>query len=188
MPHHSNDPFGPPARQRRDRFDRPLHGVAPQRVPEPPVEDDPEVQADQNQKALVAPPSLRTANDEIARARARIEREADRREERHRRAILSDFIDVLDDLDRALAAGNGSGVVEGVEMVHRRFLDKLTRHGVRRREVLAGDPFDATAHEAIAAVPTGPDDDGRVVEVLRPAYFVGDELLRPAQVIVGRAT
>jgi molecular chaperone GrpE (heat shock protein) len=124
--------------------------------------------------------------DEVARARLRLERDADRQVELERRELLSDFIEVLDDLDRALAAGDDGDVTEGVRLVRRRFLDKLARHGARRVGIAVGDAFDAASQEAIATVDAGPERHGRVVEVLRPAYFVGDELLRPGQVVVGR--
>lgn len=123
---------------------------------------------------------------ELRRARERLERDAERRIEHERREVLRDFIEIVDDLDRAAAAAaDAGGVSEGIELVRRRFLDKLERHGVRRVAARPGDRFDPQAHEAIAAVPA-PGRAGRILEVSQPAYFVGEELLRPAQVVVGR--
>lgn len=124
---------------------------------------------------------------EIARVRARLERSAQRETEAQRRAVLTDMLEVLDDLDRALAAGDdASAFTQGVALVRDNFLRKLERHGVTRGDDARGMPFDPERHTAIGTAPAAPDQDGTVVEVLGPAYFVGDDLLRAAQVIVGR--
>ena len=62
----------------------------------------------------------------------------------------------------------------------------LKRYGVTPIDAL-GQPFDATSHEAVSMAPvTDETQDGRVVAVTREGYAVGDELLRPASVVVGR--
>jgi len=52
----------------------------------------------------------------------------------------------------------------------------------------AGEAFDPTVHEAIGTVPaSSPDEDGRIVGVVREGYRIGDEVLRPAAVAVAKA-
>lgn len=129
--------------------------------------------------------------DEVERTKARIERDAARELERSRRAFLAGFLEVLDDVDRAVGAAQESGapapVIDGLELVKRRFLAKLGEHGVRRLEV-EGAPFDPQHHDAVAVVaPSEPSQEGRVIQVVAPGYAIGDEVLRPPRVVVAKS-
>lgn len=130
---------------------------------------------------------LQNAASEFEQVKVRLRREVAREVERGRRAILAELLDVLDNLDRALAAGNAdsSGLLRGVALVRDQFLAKLESLGVTRFDPV-GQPFDATVHEAISTTAvTDPSLDGVIVTVVQPGYVVGDDLLRPASVIVG---
>lgn len=135
----------------------------------------------------------RQAANEFDEARIRLRREIAKDVERGRREILADLLDVVDNLDRALeATRTGSGpaeaLVQGVEMVLRQFLSKLAALGVTRIDA-AGQRFDPALHEAVTAVPTAsPQEDGRIVGIVRHGYRIGDEVLRPAAVAVAKAT
>jgi molecular chaperone GrpE len=132
----------------------------------------------------------RQAASEFDQARLRLRREISKDIERGRRDIIVELLDVLDNLDRALdAAGSATSpeaVLQGVELVRRQFLAKLEGLGVRRIEA-GGEPFDPTLHEAVTTVPVDPNQDGRVVGVVRHGYRINDEILRPAAVAVGQA-
>src|SRR5690242_3118262 len=82
---------------------------------------------------------------EIARVEQRLARESARELARRTRAVLLDFLAVLDDLERALVAGRresaGTALLAGLELVERSFLAALARHGVSRFEAL-GERFD----------------------------------------------
>ena len=101
--------------------------------------------------------------------------------------LLRNFLPVVDNLERALAAfgGEDSGLREGVRLTHREMVQRLQQEGVERIEALYR-PFDPNWHEAVTAVA----HDGRgvvpgtVIEVVEPGYRLGDRLLRPARVIV----
>jgi molecular chaperone GrpE len=131
------------------------------------------------------------ARDEIDRARERLRRESDTKLERRTRKVLAAFVEVLDDLERALAAARESEhnaeVVSGWELVHRRFLTTLESLGARRQQAV-GQPFDPTLHDAASLVPTDdPAQDGKVVAVVREGYTMqSGELVRPATVLVGK--
>jgi molecular chaperone GrpE len=133
----------------------------------------------------------RSALEEFEQAKLRIRREVVRDVERGRRAVVSDLLEVLDNLDRAIAAARESDapagtLLRGVELVRDQFLSKLEALGVRRIDAL-GQVFDAAVHEAVSMAPVSdPSQDGRVVAVAREGYAIGDELLRPAGVVVGR--
>jgi len=79
-------------------------------------------------------------------------------------------------------------LLQGVEMVKQQFLSKLEGFGVKRIETLGLD-FDPLLHEAVTSVPA-PDasSDGRVLGVITHGYRIGDEVLRPALVAVGKTT
>jgi molecular chaperone GrpE len=50
-----------------------------------------------------------------------------------------------------------------------------------------GERFDPERHEAMTLVPVSdPAQDGRVVGVMREAYSIGEDMLRPAGVAVGK--
>ncbi len=126
----------------------------------------------------------------IAEVRQRFEREAERQIAQQKRELLCDMLEVIDDLDRAIESARKSrshaDVRAGVELVRESFLSKLAKHGVKPCAAF-GLPFDPARHEAITTMPvTAPSSNGTVVEVLRPGYLLGSEVLRPAQVVVGK--
>lgn len=133
----------------------------------------------------------RQAATEFEEARLRLRREISKDVERTRRDVLAELLDVIDNLDRALDAGGKASspetLLQGVEMVRRQFLSKLEGLGVT--PIPAADTtFDPAVHEAITTVPaTSPDQDGRVVGVIRQGYRIGDDVLRPAAVAVAKS-
>jgi molecular chaperone GrpE len=133
----------------------------------------------------------RQAAAEFEESRLRLRREIAKDVERGRREILADLLDVLDNLDRALEAAQSNpspeALLQGVEMVRRQFLSKLEGFGVKRIDA-AGVEFDPSRHEAISTVPAArPEDDGRVVGVVRHGYTINDDVLRPASVAVAKS-
>lgn len=133
---------------------------------------------------------IQTLEDEIERARARIEREAAREVEQRSRKIVLGFLTVLDDLDRALEAArkldHDTAVLDGVDVVRKRFLAELGTLGVRHVPSL-GTAFDPALHDAMSVVPVADSaQDGVVIGVIREGYLIGEEVLRPAGVAVGK--
>ena len=159
----------------------------------PTVVDDLERQVAELQEQLVAVRGeYRHAAAEFDQARARIRRDIGREVERGRRAVLTDMLDVLDNLDRAIAAARSSNVADtsgtllrGVELVQEQFLARLHALGVARL-VAVGTPFDPQQHEAVSMVNVDdPAQAGMVIAVSKEGYMIGEELLRPASVAVG---
>jgi molecular chaperone GrpE len=101
--------------------------------------------------------------------------------------VFADLLEVIDNLDRALAAaraGKGADLAQGVELVRQQFLHKLAGYGISRVEPL-GEPFDPQLHEAVTVVPvTDQYGEGIVAGVAAPGYRIGDDVLRPATVAV----
>jgi molecular chaperone GrpE len=138
----------------------------------------------------------RRSLEEFEEVKARMRREAAREVERGRRAVLGEILDVVDNIDRAIAAARepaGSSAFEamdslarGIELVRDQFLAKLDAFGVSRVPAL-GRPFDALRHEAVTTAPVEhPTQDGVVLAVVKEGYAIGDEVLRPASVVVGQ--
>jgi molecular chaperone GrpE len=127
--------------------------------------------------------------------RQRLEREKARVLEAERASVAQALLEAADDLERALAAVTGAGdtggdalrsLAEGVRLslsgLHKRILDL----GAERIEV-AGRPFDPHVAEAIDTVTVGDaEQDGVVVAEVRSGYRIGERVLRPARVRVGR--
>ena len=132
----------------------------------------------------------RGASDEFEQARARLRKEISKDVERGRRSVIVSFLEVLDNLDRALEVGAGPGAesfVQGVALVRQQFISTLEGLGVTRVDPM-NQPFDPAKHEAVSTVPApSPDLDGRVIGVVRPGYVMGDDVLRAAQVAVARS-
>jgi molecular chaperone GrpE len=130
----------------------------------------------------------RSASDEFDQARARLRKEIQKDVERSRRSVIVSFLEVLDNLDRALEVGanKSDALVQGVALVRQQFLATLEGLGVARVDPL-GQRFDPLQHEAVSTVPAAsPDQDDVVIGVVRPGYLMGDDVLRPAQVAVAR--
>jgi molecular chaperone GrpE len=130
------------------------------------------------------------ALEDIERAKDRVERESDKVLEAKTKKLLLGFIDVLDDLERAIEAAQSTdhnpAVVEGVVVVRTTFLARLSQFGVSRKDSL-GEPFDPTMHDAVSLVPVDdPSQHNLVVGVAQEAYLLRDAVLRPARVAVGK--
>lgn len=132
------------------------------------------------------------AHAEIEAATKRIATASAKELERRTNEVLAGFLFVVDDLERGIAAArkhpDPRDVVEGLELVRRSVLARLASFGVTHAPSI-GERFDPKHHEALALVPVGePSLDGRVIDVMREGYKVGDVTLRPAGVAVGRHT
>lgn len=138
----------------------------------------------------------RHAQQEFDESRARLRREVAKDVERGRRVVLLEMLDVLDNLDRAIASGRdatdrerreATQLVRGVTLVRDQFLAKLEQFGVTRMVAL-DNSFDTTMHEAVSQVAVSdPAKDGHVVAVVKEGYAIGDEVLRVASVVVGKS-
>ncbi len=133
----------------------------------------------------------RQASAEFEDARLRLRREIAKDVERTRREVLSEFLEIVDNLDRAIEAARRSpsadALLQGVEMVQRQFLSKLDALGVKPIETTAVR-FDPAVHEAISTVPAAsPDQDGMIVGTIRQGYRIGNDVLRPAAVAVAKS-
>ena len=117
--------------------------------------------------------------------RKRSAREVDRRVMESREAMVRDWLDAVDSVERALRIEPENPLAAGLRAVLEQMEAILARQGVRRIGE-AGEPFDPERHEAVAVQPSPDVPDRTVLEVARSGYEIGDRVLRPAQVVVSR--
>ena len=130
------------------------------------------------------------ARTEFGAARDRIAREQERTLKREKASAVSGLLGVLDSFDRSLDAvrdgGASAAFVDGVRMIRQQFEKALQDLGLARFDG-AGERFDPARHQAAASLPVlDPSQDGIVLQSLGAGAMVGEEVVRPATVIVGR--
>lgn len=129
-------------------------------------------------------------DEEISRTKTRLETDFDRKLGLEKQKILLPFLEILDNLQRALESASKTGaaehLLEGIQMTASLFLAKLQSAGVEPIAVV-GQPFDPNLAEAVGTTKvTDTSQDGIVIEELQTGYLMDGQLLRPAQVKVGR--
>ncbi|HSF33936.1 MAG TPA: nucleotide exchange factor GrpE [Candidatus Tectomicrobia bacterium] len=122
--------------------------------------------------------------------RRRLGRDLDQRLEVATGNLLSDFLPVLDNLDRALQAATQQPVLEalleGIRLVRTQFLAVLERHGLKALDRLE-QTFDPHLDEAMSSVEVqDPRQHNLVLQEWEKGYTFHDKVLRPAKVVVGK--
>jgi molecular chaperone GrpE len=124
---------------------------------------------------------------EMENFRKRQQRLAQQEIDAERQRLLSAFLRVVDDLERALEAPatDREDIRRGVQVTHSAALQLLQHEGVEKMQAL-GEPFDPTWHEAVATTASNHIDasPNTVAHVMEPGYRIGDQLLRPTKVVV----
>jgi molecular chaperone GrpE len=142
------------------------------------------------QKAAENLDGWQRAAAELANYRRRVERDQQQTYQVAAGNVARRFLDVLDDMERALKnrpqGGDGAGWAEGIELVYRKLLNSLEAEGITRMDVTPGQEFDPNLYEAITHEENPDIPSGHVIDVVSPGYFIKDHVLRPARVRVAR--
>jgi molecular chaperone GrpE len=131
--------------------------------------------------------------------RKRAIREAAAAQDRGVAKLAMELLPAVDNLDRALEAAEaaaatdggadadngGSPLVSGIKLVHADVIAALARVGIEPFSP-KGELFDPQHHEAIAQQPVEGAASGTVVEVYQRGYRLGENVLRPARVVVAQ--
>ncbi|MGN6483122.1 MAG: nucleotide exchange factor GrpE [Thermomicrobiales bacterium] len=129
---------------------------------------------------------LQRSRAEFANYRRRVEQERQIIGDLAKRDALIQFLPVVDDFERALAAvpeaERSNSWLSGITLIQQKLAGILERAGVSPIDAL-GQPFDPSLHEAVASEPG--TAGSHVVEVYQKGYRVGDQLARPAMVKTG---
>lgn len=131
---------------------------------------------------------IKKMESEIDQIRIRFERDRQKTLDLKIGEFFLGILPVLDNLDLSLkAAEKESGsFVEGVRLIHKQFAESLKRQGLERLEV-KNLPFDPHLHEALTSIPVQDESkDGMVLDEVKAGYRFKDQVIRPAQVVVGK--
>jgi molecular chaperone GrpE len=129
---------------------------------------------------------LRTAA-EFDNFRKRLDRERRDLAEYAAADVVSEFLPIIDNLERALQAGAADDPLrKGIELTHKQMLDLLRKRGVKPIEAQGAD-FDPNFHQAVIHEVSAEHREGEVMQELQRGYLLGDRLLRPAMVKVAKS-
>ncbi len=122
--------------------------------------------------------------------RARMQKTLEDRAKQGQFNFLLTLLPVLDNLNLAIQAGeqntSADNLFDGVKGTARSFEQALLSVGVEAVPSVGAD-FNPEFHEAVDMVEAEPENDGKVVGEFSRGYKLGDRLLRPARVQVGKA-
>ena len=162
-----------------------------------------QTQQEKEEKELTIEEQLEAANAEIASLKDQLLRKIAEFDNYRKRTIkektdlilnggektIVTILPVIDDMERALKnmkeAENINAVLEGVELIYKKFMDILGRQGVSVIETKEAD-FDVDVHEAVAQLPAPtPELKGKVMDCTLTGYKLNEKVIRHAQVVVG---
>ena len=162
-----------------------------------------QTQQEKEEKELTVEEQLEAANAEIASLKDQLLRKIAEFDNYRKRTIkektdlilnggektIVTILPVIDDMERALKnmkeAENINAVLEGVELIYKKFMDILGRQGVSVIETKEAD-FDVDVHEAVAQLPAPtPELKGKAMDCTLTGYKLNDKVIRHAQVVVG---
>ena len=125
---------------------------------------------------------------ETDETRQRLNRSADERAAGEKAKFIASLLPALDDLNRAIEAESAprETILEGIRSIAASFESALTSAGVEPISSV-GEQFDPELHEAVDTEETSREMDGKVIAEYSRGFRIGDRLLRPARVKVGRA-
>jgi molecular chaperone GrpE len=151
-------------------------------TPGQPVTDD-----QLKQELKVAVERALRAQAELENFRKRVYRDTELQLKFASIGLLKDFLEVADNLQRALDAANQSdpsgSVAQGIQMVQSQLQTVLGKHGCLAIEAL-GKPFDPNYHEALTQIPNAEQPAGTILQELRQGSMLHERVVRPSQVIL----
>lgn len=129
------------------------------------------------------------ARAEFANYKKRIEREQEESRGRVVAELLTRYVGVLDDLERALKErpkdDEAAAWASGIDLIYQKWLAILDAEGVK--PILPeGQVFDPNFHEAVSHEASDDHSEGQIIEVIHQGYRLGDRVLRPALVRVAK--
>src|ERR1700730_4549039 len=118
--------------------------------------------------------------------RQRTARETERSAAAQKEAFIRELLPVIDNLERALGSDVSTSpeqLRQGVQMTLQQLTQLLRRHGIEPEESL-GRPLDPLYHEAVSARHDPSQPDHVILETYQRGYRRGNEVFRPAKVVV----
>lgn len=167
------------------------------------AEDTPQEDSQEEEKELTVEEKLEKASEEITDLKDQLLRKIAEFDNYRKRTIkektelilnggektIVSILPVIDDMERALKnmqkAEDVAAVLEGVELIYKKFLDILEKQGVKTIKT-ENEDFNVDLHEAIAQLPAPSDEmKGKILDCTLTGYTMNDKVIRHAQVVVG---
>lgn len=131
--------------------------------------------------------ALRTQAD-LENYRKRAQRELQDERRYAELALVRDLLPVVDNLQRAIDAAQGStdaaGLLSGVRLVSEQLAAALQQHHCSPIPAAPGQPFDVNLHQAVSTQPSGEHPPGTITAVMQAGYQLHDRVIRPSMVSV----
>ena len=159
-------------------------------------EQDVEKELTVEEKLEQANKEIETLNDQLLRKIAEFDNYRKRTIKEKTELVLNGgektikaILPVLDDMERALSnmqkAEDVAAVVEGVQLIYRKFMGILEKEGVKTIQTENQD-FNVDLHEAIAQLPAPTDElKGKIMDCTLTGYTLNDKVIRHSQAVVG---
>jgi len=126
---------------------------------------------------------LKRKQAEFQNYKKRQEKRREREQARATEDLVTDLLEVRDNLSRALEQDADADIREGVEATFRSLEDVLAGEGVEPIEPDPGTETDPERHEVLLRVESD-EPEGTVADLHRPGYEMAEKVLRAAQVTV----
>jgi molecular chaperone GrpE len=158
-----------------------------QKEPADPIDEIKESLSEIEKKAEEYLDGWQRSRAEFANYKKRILREQTGIHQAARGEVIKIYLDIADDLKRALEGMPNSKEVmkwaAGIEIIYEKLMKRLEAEGVKPMDAL-GQEFDPNIHEALMKEENEDFESGQIIEVMQEGYWIGDKVLRPALVRV----
>ncbi len=129
------------------------------------------------------------ARAEFANFKKRTQRENEHTRERIAGEIITHFLGVKDDIERALSrvpeTDDFQEWILGIELIHQKLQALFDAEGVELIDA-EGERFDPNFHEAVSFEESDDHEEGVIIDITQPGYKIGERVLRPAMVRVAK--
>jgi len=127
---------------------------------------------------------------EFDNARKRMDREKQDFIKFANEGVMSDLLEVLDNLERSVQAASEKhedyeGFIKGIELIMAQFYELLKKNGVEPIETTS-KKFDPNCHEVLLQAETDEVEEGTVMEEFQKGYLLGGKVLRTAKVKIAK--
>ena len=142
---------------------------------------------------------LEEMRDQVLRHQAEVQnvkRRAEQDVEKARKYALERFcnelLPVVDSLEMAILAEppdqeDSESILKGVKLTLKMFVDTLAKFNLEQMNP-EGEPFDPKLHQAVSMVENNEGEPNTVLSVMQRGYILSGRLIRPAMVVVSKAS
>jgi len=102
--------------------------------------------------------------------------------------LIVELLPLVDNMERALDhidEENKASVVDGLKMIHKGFIDTLTKNGVEAIEAV-GEEFDPQIHNAVMMEDSEEHDSNIIIDEFQKGYRLKEKVIRHSMVKVSQ--